>query len=196
MADQDEAFEFMRRFSFGILISTIDNIPVATHLPFVVEKEDDKVKLVSHFARANSQWENIGDHPVLAVFNEPHAYISPRNYEKKLNVPTWNYVAVHAYGKLKVISEYETVIDLLEKTILIFEKAYKDQWDSLPDDYKIRMTKGIVAFEIEVTELQAKKKLSQNKSKVERENIIQSLSQSDFSNEKDIAAYMQTEQKK
>lgn len=190
LADKNEAIDFIKKFSFGIIVTSIENIPTATHLPFLVELRNDKIILTSHFAHANGQWKDIEGNKVLTIFSEPHAYISPRNYEKELNVPTWNYISIHAYGKGKLITNFNKIIEVLEKTILNYEESYKTQWDSLPNDYKERMSKGIVAFEIEVDDLQAKKKLSQNKSEIEQKNIINSLSKSHNTNEKLIADYM------
>jgi transcriptional regulator len=127
----------------------------------------------------------------LVLFSEPHAYISPSNYEKLLNVPTWNYISVHAYGKAKILHEQEEKAVVLEQTISFYEAAYKVQWDQLPEDYRVGMMKGIVAFEIVVTDIQGKKKLSQNKTMHEQANIVASLSKSTDSNEQTIAAYMQ-----
>ena len=127
---------------------------------------------------------------LLVIFTEPHAYISPRNYDKELNVPTWNYISVHAYGQGRLITQTDKVIEILEATISNYELAYMQQWISLPENFKFKMIKGIVAFEIEVTELQAKKKLSQNKTEAEQRRIINSLSNSNNDNEKHIADYM------
>ena len=124
------------------------------------------------------------------IFTEPHAYISPINYEKEQNVPTWNYLSVHAYGKATLIEDKTQVAQVLEKMIGFYEVAYRKQWDNLPAGYKIKMMNGITAFEIVVTDLQAKKKLSQNRKELERENIIASLSKSTDQNELEIATYM------
>jgi transcriptional regulator len=133
---------------------------------------------------------------VLVIFSEPHAYISPRHYDKKLNVPTWNYISVHAYGQGKLITEMTKVFEVLERTIENYEVSYKDQWNNLPGDYKLALTKGIVAFDIEVTDLQGKKKLSQNKNENERQKIINALSKSEDINEKLIVDYMKKNQQK
>jgi transcriptional regulator len=194
LTDKNEVLDFIRQFSFGTLITSKDNIPEATHLPFLVELRNDEIVLTSHFAKANEQWKDIEENQALVIFSEPHAYISPNNYEKEQNVPTWNYISVHLYGKGKLITDYKSVIELLEKSIDTYESAYKDQWNSLPDDYKRKMANGIVAFEIEVNDLQAKKKLSQNRTDKEQKNIINSLSRSRVSNEKLIAHYMLNEQ--
>jgi transcriptional regulator len=190
ITDTQEAVGFMRKYSFATLVTSTNNIPLATHLPFLVEQRDDKIVLVSHFAKANPQANTIAEGTSLVIFTEPHAYISPKHYEKELNVPTWNYLAVHAYGKALVIEDKEKVAALLEKTITNYEADYLTQWNKLPADYKFKMMNGIVAFEIVVDDVQGKKKLSQNKTEQERQNIINSFSKSPDSNERDIAGYM------
>ena len=195
MADSTEAIEFMQRFSFATIITAKNNLPVATHLPFLVAVKDSHVILTSHFAKANEQWKDIENNKVLIIFSEPHAYISPRHYDKKLNVPTWNYISVHAYGKGKLITEMSKVFEVLERTIENYEASYKDQWNNLPADYKTGLAKGIMAFDIEVTDLQGKKKLSQNKTENERQKIINALSKSENTNEQLIAGYMKNQQK-
>ncbi len=189
--DQDEIISFITQYSFGTIITAKANHPTATHLPFLISKREDKVILTSHFAKANLQWEDLEENTILVIFNEPHAYISPKHYEKELNVPTWNYFSVHAYGHANLITEENQTFDVLEATINNYEIGYKQQWDNLPQDYKVKLVKGIVAFEIVVTDLQAKKKLSQNKSEAEQNKIIDSLSLSEDKNERDVAKYME-----
>ncbi|MBX3241607.1 MAG: FMN-binding negative transcriptional regulator [Chitinophagaceae bacterium] len=191
--DRGEIVEFMKQFGFATIITAKDSFPVATHLPFVISVKDDNMVLISHFARANEQWKEIENNKVLVIFSEPHAYISTKNYDKELNVPTWNYISVHAYGQGKILTETKQVINLLETTIDNYEASYRQQWERLPEEYKLKMSKGIVAFEILVTELQAKKKLSQNRSDSERQRIIDTLSKSNDSNEQSIAEFMQKE---
>ena len=192
--DRDEIVAFMKQFSFATIITAKDNLPVATHLPFLVTIRDGNVILTSHFARANEHWEDIGNNKALVIFSEPHAYISPKNYDKELNVPTWNYISIHAYGQGKLITETDKTFNVLESMIDNYEISYRQQWDSLPEEYKFKMSKAIVAFEIVVTDLQAKKKLSQNRTPSEKEKIIDTLSKSDDSNEQLIAAYMEKNQ--
>jgi len=98
-----EAVAFMQRYNFGTIITAVDGVPQATHLPFVISEKDGEIIITSHFAKANKQWEHIATNENLVVFSEPHAYVSPRHYELKANVPTWNYLAVHAYGTAKLI---------------------------------------------------------------------------------------------
>lgn len=188
--DKKQIIDFIKRFSFGTIITSKSNLPIATHLPFLVSENEEEIILTSHFAKANEQWKDIETSNVLVIFNEPHAYISPKNYEKKQNVPTWNYISVHAYGQGKIVAEFESVYKLLEDTIENYEIDYKQQWIELPEDFKIKMVKGIVAFEINVREIKAKEKLSQNKTERERKNIINSLSNSNNANGEVIADYM------
>lgn len=191
--DKTEMVAFMQRFSFATLITAKDGLPIATHLPFLVSLRDEEVILTAHFALANEQWQDLEQNKVLVIFSEPHAYISTTNYDKALNVPTWNYISIHAYGHGKIISGVEQTIEVLESTINFYETAYKQQWDQFPEDYKLRMIKGIVAFEITITDLQGKKKLSQNRTATEKEKIIDTLSTSNDTNEQLIAAYMKAE---
>lgn len=188
--DKAETLNFMRAFSFATIITAKNNYPTATHLPFLVKERDEEIILTSHFAKANEQWTDISGSEVLVIFTEPHAYISTKNYEKELNVPTWNYISVHAYGRGQLITETEEVFELLEATINNYEASYKQQWDNFPKDYQLKMLKGIVAFEVLVIDLQAKKKLSQNRTENEKQKIIQTLTESKNSNERLIADYM------
>lgn len=193
--DADEILTFMQRYSFATIVTSKHGSPVTTHLPFIVVNQDDKIVLRSHFAKANPQAEDILAGKSLVIFTEPHAYISPKNYEKEQNVPTWNYIAVHAYGHCTILESEEQKASLLTETIEYYEADYLKQYNSLSDEYKQRMMKGIVAFEMVVDDLQAKKKLSQNRTEVERANVIEHLGKSDDQNARDIAGYMSVENK-
>lgn len=195
-ANQQEAIAFMQKYSFATLITSNNNYPEATHLPFLVKQKGDQLILSSHFAKANPQANDIETGTALVIFTEPHAYISPKNYEREQNVPTWNYIAVHAYGKAQIVNDEQQQLAVLEDMISFYDAAYLKQWESLPMDYKLKMIKGIVAFDITVTDLQTKNKLSQNRSAVERQNIINDLSMSPHGTEKEIAAYMKSIQDK
>jgi len=190
--EETEILEFMRRYSFAVITSSKEDVPVATHLPFTVEKEGDNVRLYGHFARANDQWKGIEEKRCLVIFSEPHAYISPSHYEKSLNVPTWNYLSVHVYGRPKIITNEAEAFALLKRMIHTFEAEYLQQWEGLPEDYKLKMLKGIVPFVFEVEEILAKKKLSQNKSDKERQNIIEAFEKSEDQNAVEIANLMKS----
>lgn len=186
-----EILSFIQRYSFGTIITNIEGIPVATHLPFHAEMREEQLILTSHMAKANKQWQAITEQENLVIFSEPHAYISPSNYDSRQSVPTWNYLAVHAYGKATIISDKAAVMTLLESAIKDYEPAYMTQWNELPETFKYKMANGIVAFEIAVTTLQGKKKLSQNKTEEEKQRIIESLKRSDDTNVSRIGEYME-----
>ena len=188
--DRGQIVAFMQRFSFATIISNKGGVPIATHLPFLVSIRNDQVVLSSHFAKANEQWRDLESSKILVIFSEPHAYISTTNYDKELNVPTWNYISVHAYGKCSLMTEPSKALEIINSTIDNFESTYRQQWDAFPEDYKLKMLNGIVAFELEVNDLQAKNKLSQNRTETEKTKIIESLAKSDDCNEKTIAEYM------
>lgn len=188
--DKDEIVAFMKQFSFATIVTVKDSFPIATHLPFLVTKQDDIVTLTSHFAKANEQWKYLEAVPSLVIFSQPHAYISTKNYDSTLNVPTWNYMSVHAYGKASVITDPVKTFEILEAMIENYEKSYRLDWDSFPEKYKHNMVKGIVSFQIEVTEFQAKKKLSQNRTETEKKKIVDTLLNSNDANEILIAEYM------
>ncbi len=187
--DKKEILDFIKRFNFGTIITVKDNFPTGTHLPFLIEDRGGSIFLVSHFAKANKQWQELNEN-TLVIFSEPHAYISPKLYEKTQNVPTWNYISVHCYGHGKILESDSDKLNVLEKSINFFDDSYKSQWDGLDEKYKMGLLNGIVAFEIEIDNVQAKKKLSQNKTEKERKNIINSFEQSEDGNEKIIGEYM------
>jgi len=192
ITDKAELVSFMKRFSFATIISTINQLPVATHLPFTIQYENDIITLNGHFAKANSQWQNIEEHPVLVIFSEPHAYISPKFYDKVESVPTWNYYAVHAYGNCTLLVDRTIILNGLEDMILAYEAEYKQQWDSLSDAFKDKMLNGIVPFTMTVTDLQASQKMSQNKTAAEQQRIISELIESDDSAARITGEYMES----
>ncbi len=186
----DEIVSFITRYSFGTIVSVQEGVPLATHLPFVVSEDQGAITLTSHFAKANHQSEAIANGHVLVIFTEPHAYISPKHYESELSVPTWNYVAVHAYGRCRLIGDESEVFGVLESMIGTYEKDYMAQWANLPLEYKQKMSKGIVAFQVTVDRISAINKLSQNKKETERQRIIGYLADSEDTNERAIAHLM------
>ncbi len=195
--DRSEIVAFMKAYSFATIVTASDGLPLASHLPFVVIETGDEIVLSAHFAKANGQWEAIaGNKSVLVIFSEPHAYISPRHYESEMNVPTWNYLAVHVYGEGVLVTDTAETFSLLEAMINNYEPEYKAQWDTLPLEYKERMAAGIVPFQIKVTDIQAKKKLSQNRGESERKSIISAFENSNDSNEQAIAAFMKDNEAK
>jgi transcriptional regulator len=168
--------DFIRQNNFGILVSLQNGLPVATHIPFtlLVNEQDGSRRLLGHISRANLQWKTFQESgTVLVIFGGPHAYISPRWYNH-LNVPTWNYMAVHAYGPLRVVSKEAELRSLLNLLVDQHENgAYS--MESLPEEMIEKQIRGIVAFEVAITQLQASFKLSQNRDKESYHNVIREL---------------------
>lgn len=185
-----EKIAFMKRHSFATIITVKDNVPIATQLPFSIDDRSGRLILSSHFAAANEQAKYVAENISLVIFSEPHAYISPAHYDKKESVPTWDYIAVHAYGKAQIVEDEEGKARILEDMIKTYESGYLEQWNSLSDKFRKGMMRGIAAFELEVTDLQGQKKLSQNKSEIERKRIVDHLEKSENTMEKEIAGYI------
>jgi transcriptional regulator len=173
--------KLMRESSFVTLVTQHQGVPFATHLPCLLDAERGPYgTLLAHMARANPQWHDFASaQEVLVIFQGPHAYVSPSWYEVELSVPTWNYAVVHAYGFPRLIEEHEKLYTLLKTLVATHEAQFENPWPfQLPDDYMQKMMRGIVGFEIEITRLEGKFKLSQNRTASERERVITALQES------------------
>lgn len=174
----DEIAEFISKNSFGTLVTTKKNRPIATHLPLFLEKDtDEHYYITGHMAYGNPQWRTLEDaeDDVLVMFQGPHAYISSSWYNHE-NVPTWNYQAVHIYGKAEIVAK-EELIKGLSKLLNKYEGHRKNPilWDKLSSDLLETELKGIVGFKIKVQETQAAYKLSQNRNEEDKKNIVSKL---------------------
>ena len=170
------ALAFMRANPFAIVVSSSGPEPFASHVPVVIRKEGNQIRLRGHVAKANPHWKYLSEQPrCLVIFHGPHAYISPSHYETRETVPTWNYGAVHVYGDARTFSTMPELLSMLGDLIPTFEAAYAEQWSSLSEAYRTRMLSHIVGFEIAVDRIEAKFKLSQNRTRQEQQNIVNSL---------------------
>jgi len=176
VTDRATLLEAMRAYSFAILFGPQttpegDSTPVATHLPLVVKDEGEHGLLEGHFARANAHWQSLAGRETLVVFPGPHTYVSPSLYTDELSVPTWNYIAVHAYGTLSLIEDEAGKEALLADLIDLHEPAYAAQWHSLPDGFRRTLLGNIVGFRIPIARIEGKFKISQNRNEQERRNV-------------------------
>jgi transcriptional regulator len=185
--ERAELLSFMRAHNFCLLVTGAGGGLAASHLPCIVEQRGTALALVMHMARANPQWQAFFDDEVLVVFAGPHAYVSPRWYERKPAVPTWNYAAVHAYGKVSVLED-QAKHAALAKLVAAHDPAWQPEFERLPAEYLRDMLGGIVAFEIAVTRLETRWKLSQNRGRREQELIIAQLEASGGAGEGALAA--------
>ncbi len=189
--DLDAVYDIIKENSFATLFSQHDRMPYATHLPLILDK--NKQYLYGHFARPNTQWKDIENQTVLAVFHGPHCYISPSWYETKTAVPTWNYVTVHVYGKVELLRDDHEVIKSLQEMVLKYEapeSPYK--LEDVDDGYIAGMSKGIQGFKIKIDDMQAKAKLSQNHPVERQQRIIKELENSPNSDDQNIARLMKS----
>ena len=192
--DRATILAFMKANPFAILISNADGVPFATHLPLLIDEAGDQIMVQGHMAKANAHWKSMKEgEESLVIFHGPHAYISPTLYENRESVPTWNYAAVHLYGEPTLFTDEESLRATLHRMINTFESSYMAQWSELSEQYQSRMMKHIVGFDIKVKRLEAKFKLSQNRTKGEQAQVIQSLNQSEDSNVSGVAHLMQQE---
>ena len=187
--DKSKILAFMQEFNFPTIITAENEFPLATHIPVIVEKRNEEIIISGHMAKANEHWKQFKNE-ILVIFQGPHAYVSPILYKEPGNVPTWNYIAVHAYGRAKIFDEAENLA-LIERQMEVYDSEYfQTMWREIPLTYKTNLAKGVVAFEITVTDLQAKQKLNQNKRGETAENVIKAFEKSDRENERLIAEYM------
>lgn len=174
--DRATAVGFMRANPFAILVSISSDAPFATHVPVVIRETGTDLTIRGHVAKANPHWRHLEGEPnCLMIFHGPHAYISPSNYDTAEAVPTWNYGAVHIYGTATTFAEPVHLLNMLQDLIPTFDATYEQQWASLSEAYRQRMLNHIVGFEIAVSRLEAKFKLSQNRTRKEQQQIIDSL---------------------
>jgi transcriptional regulator len=174
MDDEEVIYDFIEKYGFATLVSQHNGAPCATHLPLMLNKAENA--LYGHFARANEQWQDAENQQILVIFQGPHCYISPSWYETMKAVPTWNYVSIHVYGRLEIIDNQQVIIDSLDDLVKKYEKPDSPYHLSDIDPSFIEgMRKGIVAFRINITQIEAKAKLSQNHSAERQELIIKQL---------------------
>ena len=191
--DLNKLITFMEANSFATLVSIVDGVPYASHIPLVVKIEGEILKLVGHLAKQNPQWQYFKPTESLAIFTGAHAYISPTLYEKNESVPTWNYIAVHAYGMPKIITRDrtpESMDRMIDEMIDNYEVDYKSHWHDLSDEFRNKMMNGIIGFEMTVTRLEGKYKLSQNRSLSEQKSVSDTLLQNSELNVRTIGAEM------
>lgn len=190
--DKKQVVEFMHQHSFITLCGSHNNRPVATHVPVLVEERDNRLFLHGHIMRQTDHHKAfVANHNVLAIFTGPHTYVSASWYVNKQQASTWNYMTVHAKGELRFLDE-EALLNLLTKLTMHYENYESSPAlvDKLPQEYTQRLMKAIIAFEIEVQEVDHVFKLSQNRDEESYNNIIAKLKQGD-ADAKQVAELME-----
>lgn len=190
--DRGKLYDFIEAHSFGLLVSAEAGVLVASHLPFLLERDAGPHGcLLGHFAKANPQWQGLDGKEVLAIFSGPHAYVSPSWYEAENVVPTWNYVAVHAYGTLRLVDDPDGLASILTAFVSTFERAMPKPWSlDTGTDFFRKFVQGIIGFRIEVSRLEGKWKLNQNHPEERRQKVVRKLAGSDDQAARETALLM------
>jgi len=186
----DEVKDFLKKNSFGILVNQVDGKPWATHIPLELDVDEDGNDIfISHISKVNRQWKFFEENSeVLCIFNGPHSYISSSWYKEE-EVPTWNYIAVHVYGQIKILNE-EKVLASMHKLVNKYEANSKNPISVASLSKKtMRQIKGVVGFQIKITKIQAAYKLSQGREQ-DHPNIISELEEQKTQGSKEVAKHM------
>ena len=194
--DENRLHQFMEQHSFATLVTTQHGNSTASHLPLLLErKTGTKGILLGHFAKANPQAETAQHETVLAIFHGPHAYISPTWYQSANTVPTWNYQAVHVYGRYSRIKNQSDLKQVIDETARFYEASQPESWSmQTPDpDFIEGLLQGIVGFRIEIEHIEGKFKLSQNHAVERREKVIEALKKQGSDDAHAIAALMESD---
>jgi transcriptional regulator len=169
ISDEEIIFSFIEENAFGQLVSSVDQRPFSTHMPFLVSP--DRKQLLGHVAKQNPQHSEIDGQEVLVTLQGPHDYISPSWYSCP-GVPTWNYQAVHIYGKCSTFDDSNRLKEVVECLTSKFEAIFSEPWQP---EYKASMLGAIIGIEISISEIQCKYKLSQNRSTKDQKQVIERL---------------------
>jgi transcriptional regulator len=183
--------DWIERWSFGTLITSHRGRLEANQIPFLLDRE--KNQLLGHVAKANKHWmAMMNAEDLLVQFNGPHAYVSPAWYSQPDGVPTWNYLSVQVRGKVELVKTDSEAIDLLRRLTNTNEALYGPGWriEDLPADRLKAMSQAIVCFRIQITAIEGKAKLSQNRSKMDRVGVSQELAASDDSQMQELSRLM------
>ena len=186
----------VRAHNFATLVSAHQGEIQVSHLPFLLDAEGTMLR--AHMARANPQWRTFSpEREVLVIFHGPHHYVSPAWYAAHPSVPTWNYAMVHAQGRPTLIEDRERLAVLVRELVTRHEAASPEPWKmDLPPDYQDKMLSAIVGFEIEITRLDGKFKLSQNRPGGDQPLVIEALERLGSDDALGVAALMRENQGK
>ena len=183
--DRSKILEFLGQNDFATLVAYDGEKSVASHLLMEIVEEGERIFVNGHMSRANPLWKLLEkNQEVLVIFQGPHTYISPTWYNH-VNVPTWNYQIIHVYGKPRLITEYDEAYSVLKRLIDRYETSGHYKIETLPQDFVKKEIKGIAAFQIVVTRIEANYKLSQNRDDESYQSIVTHLEErtDEFSHE-------------
>lgn len=192
-SDRAAVARLVTEHPFATLITAADDDLIVTHLPLLLIPDREPFgTLIGHVARANDHWRHFAQGRTVAVFQGPHHYISPAWYaHPEGSVPTWNYAVVHLSGHPEIVADAAEVGAILDTTVRHFESHHEPAWTpQLTADALRAMREAIVAFRIPVQHVEAKFKLSQNRSPADRKRVAQTLARSESREARDLAEWM------
>lgn len=185
--NQQLALQLVEEYPLGLLITRSGEAIDTGYLPFFTKEENQEIYLHSHLAKANPQWRKI-DGDVVVIFQGPHRYISPTIYVNKMNVPTWSYAVVEIHGTLEIISSSIGIKDILNETVKLFENKNGTSWSyDIPEKMQEKLESAIVGIKIKIKKIEAKFKLSQNRSAEDYHSVLEFFKNS--KNQRDLELY-------
>lgn len=180
-SDYEKVKKLIKRNGFATVLSFPKNErPFINHLPLIFSSTAGEQEiLIGHLAKANPQWKHFKENPECTIIiNGEHTYISPRWYKSGRDVPTWNYAVAHLHGKIELVEDFNGQVDILKQLSAYFEKPSKTPWEfELPSDLlnEKALTGAIISFKFRPERIEAKFKLSQNRSLEDRQGVIEGL---------------------
>src|SRR4030095_1401845 len=193
VSDQRILESFIDRYAFATLITSSPGGLVASHIPIMLRRNEGRGSLIGHVARANDHWRELsGTEDSLAMFHGPHAYVSPSWYATSPAVPTWNYAAVHVYGRANASADRNFTRTALTELVAKYESSRNKPWraEDLPPDFLDKLAGAIVAFEMPIEKIEGKFKLGQNRSREDRLGMLAGLESEGTSDEDLLAKFI------
>ena len=193
VSDEKTLESFIDRYDFATLTSSSSAGLMASHIPIMFRRSAGKAVLIGHLARANDQWRQFDGHTeTLAIFHGPHAYVSPTWYATSRAVPTWNYAAVHVYGKPRARQEADFTVAALRDLVARHEGSRAKPWrtEDLASEVFEKLAKAIVAFEMPIDRIEGQFKLGQNRSQDDRAGMLEGLDAEKSSDAEALAAFI------
>lgn len=181
LAEQAQIKDLINQNSFATVLSfPLDQPVFINHLPLIMNAKEENI-LIGHMAKMNPQWKHYKENPqATVIIHGAHTYITPTWYKSGRDVPTWNYAVAHLHGKMELLEDFENQVEVLTHLTDFFEKPNPQPWKfELPEDLKNEklLMSAIISFKFHIEKVEAKFKMSQNRSELDRQGVIDGLQQ-------------------
>lgn len=188
--EQSRLLEVMRSYNFATLVSCVEGVPFATHLPVLVREEPQGLVIDAHVAAANPHWRAFAtESRALVIFHGPHTYVSPTSYRSTRRVPTWNYIVVHATGKVRIVPDAAEKLAIIGRLIDFHDPEFAPRFADFEVELRNSLLAAIVGLEIQVERLEGKFKLNQHRLTDDRPELLREYEAGD-ENHRAIANWM------